>query len=301
MKNPAAGTSDAPPPLPRDAATLALLRDGVSGLEVLLLKRHGLSDAFGGAYVFPGGKLDDADSDWRTATSVDSAAADLHGRLGEPALTAGRASGLFVAACREAFEEAGVLLATGAQQHHVLQMQELVRSGTTFYAALATLGLRLHTEGMVPWTRWITPVSPMVGSRRFDTRFFLAQVPAAQQAEHDRHETTDSVWLQPAAALQAYARGEMEFAPPQLVSLADLARHQRVDDALRSARQAPVPVILPLSIEEGGVRYLCLPGDPQHPVEAPAFPGGPHRLVWQNRRFQSAPGGPDIFHQTPSS
>jgi len=298
MKNAAADTVDAPPP--RDAATLALLRDGVCGLEVLLLKRHGLSDAFGGAYVFPGGKLDDADSDGHIASSIDSAAADLHVRLGEPALAAVRARGLFVAACREAFEEAGVLLAQGAQQHHVLQMQELVSSGTTFYAALATLGLRLHTEGMVPWTRWITPVSPMVGSRRFDTRFFLTEVPAAQQAEHDHHETTDSVWLRPAAALQAYARGEMEFAPPQLISLADLARHQCVVDALGSARRAAVPVILPLSFEEAGVRYLCFPGDPRHPVAEQAYPGGPNRLMWHNRRFYSAPGAPDIFQQMPS-
>src|SRR5262245_10509124 len=99
---------------PRPAASLMLLRDGPAGPEALMLKRSGLSDAFGEAYVFPGGKLDGADAALDATTFLDEIPASLQVRLGEPETNTSTAAGLFVAAIREACEECGVLLAAGA-------------------------------------------------------------------------------------------------------------------------------------------------------------------------------------------
>src|SRR4051812_21125693 len=95
----------------RAAATVLMLRDGASGLEVFLLKRHGLSDVLAGAYVFPGGKVDLADAELDLATHLDATPAALHAALHESALSPEEAAVVFVAALREVFEEAGVLYA----------------------------------------------------------------------------------------------------------------------------------------------------------------------------------------------
>ena len=76
--------SEIPTAPPRDAATVVILRDGAQGLEVFLVKRHGLSDVLGGAYVFPGGKLDAADCAPDTHRHLDQDRAQLHAALGEP-------------------------------------------------------------------------------------------------------------------------------------------------------------------------------------------------------------------------
>src|SRR5580698_4366859 len=99
---------------PRPAASVVLLRDGANGLEVFLLKRHGDSDVLGGLYVFPGGKLDREDSAMTTLERLDMPVPALHQALGEPELEPPVAAGSFVAACRETFEESGVLFTRGA-------------------------------------------------------------------------------------------------------------------------------------------------------------------------------------------
>ena len=87
---------------PRDAASVVMLRDAPDGLQVLLLRRHADSAVLGGAYVFPGGKVDAADASADTLARLDRAPAELHARLGEPALSANQAAALYVAAAREA-------------------------------------------------------------------------------------------------------------------------------------------------------------------------------------------------------
>ena len=94
---------------PRDAASVVMLRDAPDGLQVLLLRRHADSAVLGGAYVFPGGKVDAADAGADTLARLDRPPAELHARLGEPALSANQAAALYVAAAREAAEESGVL------------------------------------------------------------------------------------------------------------------------------------------------------------------------------------------------
>jgi 8-oxo-dGTP pyrophosphatase MutT (NUDIX family) len=281
--------SDIPTQPPRDAATVVLLRDGAHGLEVFLVKRHGLSDVLGGAYVFPGGKLDAADCEAAHHAHFDRAPQDLHQSLGESETDLATACGLFVAAVRETFEESEVLLAAAVGQGSALPL-----ASTDFHARLAAQQLRLHTGAVQPWTRWITPRMPSVTNKRFDTRFFIAAMPAGQLAAHDNVETTQSAWLAPRTALEQYWSREIELAPPQIMSLAHLSRHATVASALAEAASRPPPVVMPEAFNEAGERVICYPGDAQHSVTERALPG-PSRLFWRNKRFEPEGGFDALF------
>lgn len=277
---------DAPP---RDAASVVLLRDGPQGLEVLLQRRHQNAGVLGGLYVFPGGKLDAADTDAAWAEALDLPPAALPERLNEAALSPALAQGLHVAALRELFEEAGVLLATPAPGAEALRA---VREAVPHHAwpqALRRQGLRAHLAGLLPWSRWITPRNPPVGTPRFDTRFFLALLPAGQAAMHDDHESIDSLWLTPREALQRYWRREIELIPPQLMALAQLARHASAADAWQEAQGRRAPCIQPEHFMDGEARAMCYPGDPLHPIAQRALPG-PTRLRLVNKRFEPFDG-----------
>jgi 8-oxo-dGTP pyrophosphatase MutT (NUDIX family) len=263
---------------------VVLLRDGPAGLEVFLVQRHGASDVLGGAHVFPGGKVDGTDAQLAPAQYLDQAVPPLQTQLAEPGLGADAAAGLFVAAIREAWEECGVLFAeaqTGAAATPA--------PDSDFAHMLAQRGLRLQTRHLAPWSRWITPLLSPTMSRRFDTRFFLATLPAGQEAIHDNHEAVASVWLTPRAALLQYQAGQIELVPPQIMSLVHLMQYGSAAQALDAARRQPPPLILPEGFDEGDTRVLCYPGDPRHPVRQRALPG-PTRLEYRHKRFRP-PGG----------
>lgn len=238
--------------MPRDAASIVLLRDAPAGLEVFLLERHTASADLGGAYVFPGGKLDAGDCDLALATALQLDPEQLRANLGEPETPPLQAFGLYAAALRETREEAGVQL-DGSQIH--------------------------------PWSRWITPQIPAFRSKRFDTRFFVARIPPDQTASHDNYEATHSLWLSPREALVRYWNGEIAFAPPQIMGLAHLARHASAKSVIEEAQSRQPPLILPHSLAVDGVRMMCYPGDPEHPVRQRALPG-PTRLFLRQRRFE---------------
>lgn len=279
---------------PRPAATVVLLRDADEGLEVLMIRRHAQSDVLGGAYVFPGGKLDPADTEIAVTQRIDALADDLHLALGEPNLDSATAAALFVAAARETFEECGILMAHGVGQEGVELALKRAREGATFAQMIDELQLRIRTSGLVPWTRWITPRMAAVMTKRFDTRFFVAEVPEGITAQHDDHEATEAVWLRPRAALERYWNHEIVLAPPQIQSLAHLARHTRAADVLEEARVRLPPLIEPESFEEDGERVLVYPGDPRHSVSERAMPG-PMRLRHRNGRFEPAGGFEGLF------
>jgi len=279
---------------PRAAATVVLLRDGSQGLEVLLVQRHSRSDVLGGAHVFPGGKVDAADAQADALRLLDQAPAALHLRLGEPGLSPVEAAAVFIAAVREAFEESGILLAHGASAEHISQARDQLRDGDGFATVLAGTGLRLASSALVPWSRWVTPKMPSVMSKRFDTRFFVAAMPAEQTALHDDHEATASVWLTPRDALGRYWADQIELAPPQIMSLAHLAHHPDVHSVLRAAMAQMPPLIAPEPFEQDGVRITCYPGDPRHSSAGRALPG-PTRLIYRNRRFEPVDGFDAFF------
>ena len=267
---------------PRDASTVVLLRDGANGVEVFLVKRHSASQVLGNAYVFPGGKLDAADSALHPR-HLNLSAQALHTKLGEPETPADKASALFVAALRETFEEAGVLLS------ETPPARETTRGAQDFHTLLDAQGLRLDVQGLHPWVRWITPRMPSVTNRRFDTRFFMAAMPAHQTAAHDNEETTASAWLRPSEALEQYWNHAIDIAPPQIMSLAHLARHDSVASVLADLGTRAPATILPESHDQDGQRVICYPGDPRHSVSTRALPG-PTRLVWRNQRFEPEGG-----------
>lgn len=283
--------SETPTTPPRDAATLVMLRDAPRGLEVFLVKRHGLSDVLGGAYVFPGGKLDPSDSLLNPVDHLDQDPNLLHSSLGESGIDTRTATGLYVAALREAFEESRVLFSQDEITARAALRQD---KHIPFNDMLVALQVRLQTREVLPWSRWITPRTPTVSNKRFDTRFFVAAVPHKQEATHDDHEATASVWIPPREALEQYWNHQLELPPPQIMTLAHLGRHHSVASVMQAALCARPSLILPESFDENGIRILCFPGDPAHSVKQRAMPGV-SRLLYKNRRFEPVHGFDALF------
>lgn len=225
-----------------DASTILLLRDGDAGGEVLLLERHLDSDFAGGALVFPGGKVDDADRALDPARWRGRDPAAWRERLG--AASDAEALGLLVAAVRETFEEANVLLASRdgrpvtdadlEQPSFVEARRRLASRGEAFDWRdwLAEEGLVLELGRLAPWSWWVTPKGQ---HKRFDTRFFVARLPAEQSAAHDEVETTDLRWMRPQDALDEQAAGRMVVIFPTRRNLAALAEHPTASEAWEAA------------------------------------------------------------------
>lgn len=288
-------SNTAAPPAPGQfevAATVVLLRDGADGIEVFLMRRAIEASVLGGVHVFPGGKLDAADalSVHRLDRSVDA----LHTSLAEPDLSPELAAAIHVAALRELFEEAGVLLATGPDGPWQPSGRAPLPRDVPFETMLDTLGLRLAVSLVAPWSRWITPVIPNVPRRRFDTRFFVARMPVGQTADVADHESTQGRWLGPRAALEMYWQRDIDLAPPQIITLAHLARYATADAAFEAARNAKPPVINPMHFDADGGRGICYPGDVAHTETERAFPGV-SRLVVRNDRFEPLDGFEAFF------
>ncbi len=282
--------SDDDPP-PRHAASVVLIRDSGAGLQVLMQRRHQNAGVLGGLYVFPGGKLDPADADPRWHACIDLDPAQLAQRLNEADTPPSQALALHVAALRELHEEAGILLATPAAQARAQAdaLTTRLQAGNDWPASLQALGLRADLRHLLPWSRWITPRNPPVGTPRFDTRFFLAHLPEGQDARHDDHEAVDSLWLTPRQAMQRYWDGEIGLVPPQLMALAQLSHHASVADAWAEALQRRAPCIEPEHFQDGPHRAMCYPGDPLHSIAQRALPG-PLRLRLVGRRFEPFEG-----------
>jgi len=272
---------------PLHAATVMMLRDTPAGMEVFLLKRHSDSAVLGGAYVFPGGKMDAADSADAMVARLNQAPDALHQSLNEPELDARLAAGLYVAAVREVFEESGILFAQPApgQAHRLTAAVASDRRTLSFEELILAHDLRLDTQSLRPWSRWVTPRMPSVQRKRFDTRFFVSVAPPDQIAAHDNHETTESLWVQPREALAQYWRQDIELAAPQIMTLAHLSRFNTAAQVLASAAQRAPALIRPEPHDIDGVRVVCYPGDPMHPIAERAIPG-PTRLMFRDKRFQ---------------
>jgi hypothetical protein len=154
---------------------------------------------------------------------------------------------------------------------------------------LAAANASLASSALAPWSRWITPRESRMVRKRFDARFFVAALPPGQEPLHDQHETTDSVWVEPKVALAQFLRKEIQLAPPQVMSLAHLARYRSVDAVLAAARAHAPPCIQPEVFADGDARILTLPGDERHSVRVRALPG-PTRLVWRNEHWEPEGG-----------
>ncbi len=234
-----------------------------------------------GAFVFPGGKLDAGDSH-------DAILSRLSGRtpsecgalLGEQDLA--KAAGLFVAAIRETFEEAGVLLADGDLDDDA---RTALQKGERSLWEFGQITLRL--DALVPQARWITPE---IEPRRYDTRFFLARVDAEQEARHDEIETTAGEWMEPAVALERAQAGEIQLPPPTMRTLEWLRARGSIDAAMEAALARPIPTIAPVVRDDDGAIVLALPGDPLHAEDEPTFGDGITRFVLDSGKWHSRDG-----------
>jgi len=241
------------------AATVLLLRELGGELEVLMMRR-GTGLAFmAGMWVFPGGRVDTADaSEAIRARVAPGAHGTWHGRLhtplGEP-LAEDAALALHVAACRETFEESGVLLArdssgagcSGERMARLQEHRETVASNAgAFVGLLEAEDLYLDLAPLVYWSHWITP---SLEPKRFDTRFFAIAVPPDQAASADRSELTEHAWVRPARVHEAIERREIRVVPPTLLTLEDLAeshaRHGSLAAMLEAERGRPTPPVMP--------------------------------------------------------
>ncbi|MCB1031077.1 MAG: NUDIX hydrolase [Acidimicrobiales bacterium] len=251
----------------RDAATVLILRDGLEGLEVFMLKRNLNSDFVGGAYVFPGGAVDPADRHLDLEPVCEGRSdSDASNRLGV------QNGGLayWVAAVRESFEEAGVLLAydldgyvdldRGESSHRWSHHRQQVDSGQLKMVDLCRLeGLRLACGEMHYFSDWVTPEG---APRRYDTRFFLTAAPPNQTPLHDDHEVIANEWVRPAEAIARCEAGEMTMMPPTIASLRTIDRFSTASDALGAAREiTQVPMVLPKVVQADGAFRIVLPGD----------------------------------------
>lgn len=258
----------------REAATVMLLRDTAAGPEVFMLRRTHAAVFGPGFYVFPGGRLDPSDRAAEIAGRCDGPDdAWASARLGVP----DGGLGFWVAAIRECFEEAGVLLARRpdgtvidfdehdeATTDRFNALRHAIHDGTTTLAAVcAAEDLRLITGDLAYFAHWITPPG---GPRRFSTRFLVARAPAGQHPLHDNSETIDSLWIRPAAALAHFAAREWEMMPPTVGALEFLAAHADVDAAMAATHALRSEPPLPprrFYGDEGFVTEVY-PGDPRY-------------------------------------
>lgn len=253
----------------RDAATVMMVRDQRDGLHVFMLRRNLESAFVGGAYVFPGGAVDDADRHTdlealcrgRTDVQASEALGIEQGGLA-----------FWVAAIRECFEEAGVLLAYGSGGEMVSMGDDAVASRFQRHREAVDNGARrlvdvcaeerllLAVDHMHYFSHWITPEG---APRRYDTRFFVCAAPPEQTPLHDDRETIANCWIRPADAIERYERGEFDLIFPTLKSLEAIDRFERSADLLAAAAAAGMaPGMHPrLSADGHGVR-IRLPGDP---------------------------------------
>jgi 8-oxo-dGTP pyrophosphatase MutT (NUDIX family) len=249
--------------VPRPATTVLLLRpsvpgEGTSPLEVFMVVRHHAIDAFSGALVFPGGKLEDADGD-----------AKLRARCGGADKIADGELKFRIAGVREAFEECGVLLARKRGQRALIAAadlkgiedrwrKKLAQDEASIIDLVEAEDLEIATDLMVPFAHWITPT---FAPKRFDTWFFLAEAPEDQIALHDGSESVDSVWIAAQQAIDEAAAGKRTLVHATLKNLELLVEGKTVAGAIAAAGARKIVTVQPWVETRDGKRFLHIPPD----------------------------------------
>ena len=234
---------------PVPAATVILLRDGRRSPETLLIERHARSEFLPDMYVFPGGRVDEPDralSGRLAGLDPEAAAAAL------PTIEAELASSFFVAAIRETFEEAGILLARSRASGEPLDADAFAELGkhrldiqagrTSFRDLVEAHDLELSADELAVHAHWITPEAV---PHRFDTIFFSAVSPPGQLAAHDGIETTAHAWMRPEDALAEFRAGRRQMIMPTELNLETLAGFETARDVHEASRERPVVPVLP--------------------------------------------------------
>jgi 8-oxo-dGTP pyrophosphatase MutT (NUDIX family) len=262
----------------RDAATVMLIRDahddrGRPAIEVCMLRRNLDSEFVAGVYVFPGGSVDPEDRG-PAAESLCRGRTDA-----EASAILGIESGglaFWVAALRECFEEAGVLLANprddapGAEvlldtsdpdvaDRFAAHRDAVNEQRSRLLDVCRQEDLVLATDAVHYVSHWITPE---LAPRRYDTRFFITAAPQNQVASHDDGETIATIWVRPGEALARHAAGDIELLPPTIANLRSLERFGSTGEVMAWASQVTdVLTVLPIVLVEDGHVLVLRPGD----------------------------------------
>ena len=255
----------------RPSATVVLVREGASDPEILMVRRKA-GDAFGDSYAFPGGVVDDDESQAHAfcrGTTAEQADAEL-----------GLPSGgldFYSAAVRELFEETGVLLARDSQgtwafsgnpdaEALLRELRGQLDSGVLPWAEiLRSHGLCIACDALHYFSFWETPVRL---PKRWAARFFLAEMPPGQDAQHDGSEVTDSCWMTAADVLSVGKEGGMSLPFPTRTNLKKISEFRTVDELLSwaSAQAAKgITKIRPVILRDNGKTRFVIPGDPDYP------------------------------------
>lgn len=278
-------TPRAPIDDPRDASTVVLIRDTPSsGVEVFLMRRHAQVGFLGGMHLFPGGKVEAADRDPALHALIEASDIDSAPRRLAEDIDVPTALGLFMAAFRETFEESGLIpgAPSSVEAARLAARARLGESG--FLEAVRGLGAPLDLDAMEPFSRWITP---LVETRRFDTRFFLTEAPAHQEGLADGSETDSVLWIGAREALSRHTAGELNLLPPTWMTLSALAAFDTVEAAMANTRETVTPRCQPELVSDATGFTLCFPGDPAHSVSTQALPG-PTRLTLDGSRWRAS-------------
>jgi 8-oxo-dGTP pyrophosphatase MutT (NUDIX family) len=263
MSEPEAPGAPPSPPPARPAATALLVRTGARGLEVFMVQRHRRSGFLPNAWVFPGGRVDEADRLQGHPR--------VGGRLSLTGLSEVGAASYGVAAVRETFEEAGLWVGEGEVPEE--RRGPLARGEVAVRDLLDEHDARVMLDLLRPWSWWITPV---VEPKRFDTRFLVALAPPAD-GKHDGGETVDSRWIEPREVLADHELRTFPLAPPTWWTLRELAAYDTAEAAFEAARTGPAVPIQPVMRFVDNGLDLLLPGHPDH--GAPAIEGLPDRIT----------------------
>ena len=264
------------PATPRPAATILLLRDGEDGLQVLMTRRSETASFAPGAYVFPGGALDESDGSERARalSAVRSSQTDEQRAFS-------------VAAIREAFEELGVLLVYRPDGGVASQVDvDMLERSTDadFLAQLEDGGYRMAVDRVWWLCQWITDRDL---PKRFDARFFIAPMPPGQHPVADEGETFEPVWISPRHALERHERGDFFMIFPTIRTLRRLADMPSVDDVLRAcSADRPLWVSSPRGGRLGGDVERFSEHEPPYGELELVVPDGRvlHSLDWQHEQ-----------------
>ena len=254
------------------ASTILLVRSSKTGsktkqaLEVFMVVRHHQIDFASGALVFPGGKIDPGDRLVRD-------------RCPQAEQLSDEVLALQVGAIREVFEECGVLLARAPDDSQLISGERLEglepyrdrlnSNEITMAEFLEQEDLYLACDLLVPFSHWTTPT---MMPKRFDTWFYIVEAPADHTAIHDGHESVDSVWISPNAALEGGAAGKYTIIFPTRLNIEMLAKSETVEEAIAASKSRNIIEVLPWMEKRDDGTYLCIQPEAGYDISEEKMP-----------------------------
>lgn len=238
------------------ASTVLIIRNCTSGIEVFMVVRHHQIDFASGALVFPGGKVDDSDYDEKLVNYVSKNNDDK------------KILPFKIAAIRESFEEANVLLANDKKEKKNINSKRLLEfniwrekfnnKNASMFKFAKDENITFSTDDLIPFAHWVTPE---MMPKRFDTRFYIAKAPDGHEGLHDGTESVDSIWINPKDALDDCYERKRNIIFPTRLNLEKLSKSQSVDEAISNAKKDNIITVTPTIERDKSGSFLTIPKD----------------------------------------